>query len=583
MADTTKIIDPDNGAGTDYTSLNAWEAWADGEGSSGDTHTAQCRSSSGTADTTAFTKAGWTTGVICKIEAVSGHQALKTGWSDSRYRLSLTGANITISQDNVKIYDIQIAAGTGYGDACITVDNFGTQFANVIIDCVRLKGGSGNQQYGCLIGRISSGSIVQILNSIITGFSTTSSYGIRVNSWADDAGTVRIYNDVIYGCATGVSEAYGAADVKNSAVFNNTDDFSVTGASSISYCASDDGDGSNAVAPSGSNWSNEFSNPSGDFTLLNTGNLYNAGIGPGSDSNIPATDIDGDTRSGSTCDIGADEYVSSGTTKTVTDTGSGSDSISQVLNSISVSDTGSGTDAFSGQAALSVADTGAGTDSAPEISVSIQVADNGAASDIISQILASLSIQDTASAADTIAQVLAGIIITDSGSGVEIVSTDSGLIIKTVADEGSGTDAVVSPIVTLSITDTATASDIIGQIIAALNVTESGLADDAISILKTKLVELSDSGSGSDAVLPVSVSLTVSDVGAVSEIIGQVLASLSVMDTGAGSDIIVVIDAAQVIRGRVRVMFTTKRTGVVNTTRETGIVNATRKTSITIN
>jgi hypothetical protein len=36
---------------------------------------------------------------------------------------------------------------------------------------------------------------------------------------------------------------------------------------------------------------------------------YDAGVGPSVDSNVPSVDIDGDTRSGSTCDIGADEYI----------------------------------------------------------------------------------------------------------------------------------------------------------------------------------------------------------------------------------------------------------------------------------
>jgi len=38
----------------------------------------------------------------------------------------------------------------------------------------------------------------------------------------------------------------------------------------------------------------------------------NAGIGPGSDADIPEDDIDGDVRSGTTCDLGADEYVAAG-------------------------------------------------------------------------------------------------------------------------------------------------------------------------------------------------------------------------------------------------------------------------------
>jgi len=39
------------------------------------------------------------------------------------------------------------------------------------------------------------------------------------------------------------------------------------------------------------------------------GNLVDAGIGPASDAVVPTMDIDGTARAGTTCDIGADEYV----------------------------------------------------------------------------------------------------------------------------------------------------------------------------------------------------------------------------------------------------------------------------------
>ena len=51
----------------------------------------------------------------------------------------------------------------------------------------------------------------------------------------------------------------------------------------------------------------------GDFHLTSSAlDLLGAGIGPALDSSVPATDIDGDSRSGDTCSIGPDEYVSSG-------------------------------------------------------------------------------------------------------------------------------------------------------------------------------------------------------------------------------------------------------------------------------
>lgn len=46
-----------------------------------------------------------------------------------------------------------------------------------------------------------------------------------------------------------------------------------------------------------------------DFHLKDTNaDSYEAGIGPSAEGNCPTDDIDGDTRSGATCDMGADEY-----------------------------------------------------------------------------------------------------------------------------------------------------------------------------------------------------------------------------------------------------------------------------------
>lgn len=58
-----------------------------------------------------------------------------------------------------------------------------------------------------------------------------------------------------------------------------------------------------------------FNNAAGDDYHLAAADTLavDAGIGPSSDADVPTTDIDGDARSGATCDIGADEFVASGT------------------------------------------------------------------------------------------------------------------------------------------------------------------------------------------------------------------------------------------------------------------------------
>jgi len=67
MATYTKVVDPNNGAGTDYTSLAAWEAGEQGLYSSGDIAIADCKRTGATKDTNSVTISGWTAGVIPKV------------------------------------------------------------------------------------------------------------------------------------------------------------------------------------------------------------------------------------------------------------------------------------------------------------------------------------------------------------------------------------------------------------------------------------------------------------------------------------------------------------------------------------
>lgn len=312
MADTTKIIDPDNGAGTDYTSLAAWEADAQGWGSSGDTNTAQCRSSSGTADTSTLTLAGWVSGVEFAIEAIAGHEAIKTGIDTSRYRLSVGDAKaLAVQVFTGTITGIQILnSGASQFTKLIEVGLTTWDEYNITFDsCYLFAQNMGFESDAFYIYDLGT-STIRFRNSFLrmTG-SSSGNVGFNCN---DSGATLTIYNSIVYGfTSTGILNSNGTVEVVNSAVFATGDDFS--GTITITNCASDDGDGTNPVAPSGGDWANEFSDPAnGDFTLLNTGNLYDAGVGPGSDANVPTTDIDGDARSGATCDIGADEYVAAG-------------------------------------------------------------------------------------------------------------------------------------------------------------------------------------------------------------------------------------------------------------------------------
>jgi hypothetical protein len=109
---------------------------------------------------------------------------------------------------------------------------------------------------------------------------------------------------------------------KNNAVFNNNDDFYNNGAV-LSYNASDDLDGTNAIdlSPEGDEtigWNRAFRDyANGDFRIRSTiSPLYDAGtpiyiqVGNAGTSTPLLTDIKGNVRPQSTAyDIGAFEYI----------------------------------------------------------------------------------------------------------------------------------------------------------------------------------------------------------------------------------------------------------------------------------
>lgn len=135
-----------------------------------------------------------------------------------------------------------------------------------------------------------------------------------------NASTINLYNSVFTGCLSDCLERNSSTFIViNCANFDNTDDFD--GAfTSLNYNASDDGDGSNPVAPSGGDWDNEFTDYTNrDFSILDTGNLYLGSEVTNADDNlVPSVDIIGTDRNtgvGTQTSIGAHEFVSAGTTR----------------------------------------------------------------------------------------------------------------------------------------------------------------------------------------------------------------------------------------------------------------------------
>ena len=311
MAEVIRYVDPDaGGAGTGvdwtnaYTSLSAWEAAEQTDlVTDGNWHHCYVRASSGTADTATVQLIGWTTGAAnyILIEAASGDEAVKTGWDATRYRLEVTDAIAFGTRadytrvDGLQIRYIYSASAQNTIDlTALTASANDVRFSNC-----RIRGATTGEVNFAVTG--SSTAIVTFWNCI---FENSTADGLRLS-----VDTADFYNCIVYGMAyDAIEEDAGTITVKNSAVFNNGDDFQDV--TTVDYCASDDNDGTNNVAETGggASWTGDFNDAAnGDFTLLTGSGLKNAGVDdPG--SGLYSTDMDGDAYT-STWSVGVDEFV----------------------------------------------------------------------------------------------------------------------------------------------------------------------------------------------------------------------------------------------------------------------------------
>ncbi|OGP42106.1 MAG: hypothetical protein A2324_14845 [Candidatus Raymondbacteria bacterium RIFOXYB2_FULL_49_35] len=146
----------------------------------------------------------------------------------------------------------------------------------------------------------------------------------------------KVYNNTVYNCNTangsnrsGIIVGGANTLVKNNIVMNThlasgCFDIVVNNSAAQSYSVTSDATGAGTgslasrtatanASPGIGNWV-VFTNITGgseDFHLQNVteNDANNAGIGPGSDGNVPSTDIDGQTRSGSAAEMGMDENL----------------------------------------------------------------------------------------------------------------------------------------------------------------------------------------------------------------------------------------------------------------------------------
>lgn len=297
MAVITRYIDPDAAVGGDgttsnltgstcaYKSLNLWEAARQGTLSTdGNIERGVCQSvgQNHNADNTRVVIDGSTTSTTCYMEIVPADESAHGGkWSTSKYRLesAYDGYLMSIRDNYVRVIGIQVhnTDDTGTSANCIDVYNSGALGGVYIVGCLLNAPKEGQGGVYCS----SSGASFTVLSCIIYNPSSQGNTGEGI--YIQNCNTINIINSVVYNFNDGIEVDAGTVNVTNCAVFGNNDDFD--GTMTISYCASDDGDGTNPIdiSPDASEqdgWRAAFTDPDKyDFSIKDTNScLYRTGI-----------------------------------------------------------------------------------------------------------------------------------------------------------------------------------------------------------------------------------------------------------------------------------------------------------------
>lgn len=310
-----------------YTSVQAWDNARDGLSQAGDDEFGIIMGPWVTAD------GGWTIAtwgsdsqtLSCPILTTDGevnlarHNGIFGNVTNAHMNQGSSGSGIcNIQQANTTVDGLQME-NTVTGDAANDVLRVSANF--LVKNCIMSAADTGGNGFLLNTGGVNG----TIENCVV--FSSHTQGANSEGIYIDNAGTVLIYNCTVWNFNDGIERDAGTLTVKNCAVFNNVTDFD--GTMTVDFCASDDGTGTNAVTFIGGStaWDSNFTDyVNADVTPLDD-QLPGAGVGPGSDANVPIIDIIGITRSGATTTIGAHEFVSGADALTSDDLTSGTPTI----------------------------------------------------------------------------------------------------------------------------------------------------------------------------------------------------------------------------------------------------------------
>jgi hypothetical protein len=273
------------GADRAYVSLSEFESQE--QGTMTDNITVHC---SGGQDSTEVVFSGWTFGSYKII--VRGNQVGGKKLQTDKYRIRTTGTNISIDQSNATIEFWNLGSSLSSSTSGITM----------IIK-------SGNSDVSVKVyNSVFTSSATGTQASSVRNDGTTSTLDCFNCLWHDGAAgirsSVRAYNCVFINMGRA---SHGATLTKNCIFQDNSEDGAQSASSSNNLTDKASLGGTDNVV----NTTLTFKDKSGGDFRLAAGDTaaMGAGVGPSLDADVYTEDVDGDLRSGTTCDIGLDEYI----------------------------------------------------------------------------------------------------------------------------------------------------------------------------------------------------------------------------------------------------------------------------------
>jgi len=300
--EVVKIVDPDNGAGTDYLSLSAaitGELAIRADLVTRDEQlTLKCRSSGGSADGNLVTINGFTTDATRFVKIVAFDSDRAAGkWDSSKYRLSVNSTRCIIFQDDyICVEGLQIE-GLATNTECLRMENAVAGASEYHISGCFVKAAGGSASVG-LSFSLTSHPVLKIWNCILSNHRTGLSL-VTLNA----ATELFFYNNTFYGDGAGTGFNYffdtaGSCILKNNIAQNFSDGYNGTFDSGTDYNLSDiSGDAPGSNSKNGVTVS-FVDTASDDFHLAEGDTAARAaGIDLSADASLPFNDdIDGEIR-----------------------------------------------------------------------------------------------------------------------------------------------------------------------------------------------------------------------------------------------------------------------------------------------